>query len=47
MLATQEKNQTLSPQQVLTPLTTYNSLLPRPPTIAGAYRQLHYLENTR
>jgi len=47
MLTTQWQNQTLPPQQILTPSTTHNILALRPPAAPGARRRLHYLEETR
>lgn len=47
MLATQGQNQTLSPQQVLTPLATHNAPAPQPPTVPSARKRLHYPEETK
>jgi hypothetical protein len=47
MLTTRWQNQTLSPQQILTPSTTHNILALRPQAAPRARRRLHYLEETK
>jgi hypothetical protein len=47
MLTIREQNQTLPPQQVLTPTTTQNVLTSGLLAALGARRQLHSLEETR
>jgi hypothetical protein len=47
MFATQEQNQTLPPQKVLTPIVAHLSSAPSPFVAPNAHRQLHYQEESR
>jgi len=47
MFATQEQNQTLPPQKVLTPIVAHLSSAPSPFVAPNAHRQLHYPEESR